>query len=119
VPVDRATLATSVEGVFAVGDVTLIPIAGGKLLPKAGVFADGQAKVVAHRIAAELTGRPPSARFEGKGACFVEVGNGIAAYADGNFYAESGPQVRLRRPGRIALGEGRLRAVLVTGAPLS
>jgi sulfide:quinone oxidoreductase len=100
VPVDRATLATKAEGVFAIGDVTTIPIAGGKFLPKAGVFAHGHAEVVARRIAAELHGRAPSGVFEGKGACFVEMGDGVAAYATGDFYAEHEPQVRLRRPGR-------------------
>ena len=100
VPVDRATLATTAEGVSALGDVTAIPIAGGKFLPKAGVFAHGQAEVVARRIAAELGGRAPTASFEGKGACFLELGDGKAGYASGDFYAEPGPQVRMRRPGR-------------------
>lgn len=100
VPVDRGTLATKAEGVFAIGDVTTIPVAGGKFLPKAGVFAHGQAEVVARRLAAELGGRAPSGVFGGKGACFVEMGGGVAAYATGDFYAEGEPQVRLRRPGR-------------------
>jgi sulfide:quinone oxidoreductase len=100
IPVDRATLATNTGGVFAIGDITTIPLVGGKFLPKAGVFAHGQAKVVAHRIAAELAGRVPSDAFEGKGACFLEMGDGIAAYATGDFYAQEAPQVILRRPGR-------------------
>ncbi len=100
IPVDRATLATNAEGVFAIGDITTIPVAGGKFLPKAGVFAHGQAKVVARRIAAELSGRAASDAFEGKGACFLEMGGGVAAYATGDFYAEEAPQVTLRRPGR-------------------
>jgi sulfide:quinone oxidoreductase len=100
IPVDRATLATNTGGVFAIGDITTIPLVGGKFLPKAGVFAHGQAKVVAHRIAAELAGRAPSDAFEGKGACFLEMGDGIAAYATGDFYAEEAPHVTLRRPGR-------------------
>lgn len=100
VPVNRATLATSVEGVFAIGDVASIPIAGGKFLPKAGVFAHGQAEVAAKRIAADLRARIPSAAFDGNGACFLEMGDGVAAYAGGDFYAEPAPQVRLRRPGR-------------------
>jgi len=100
VSVDRATLATGTDGVFAIGDVTTIPIAGGKFLPKAGVFAHSQAEVVARRIAAELAGHAPSGAFEGKGSCFVEMGDGVAAYATGDFYAGEGPQVRLRRPGR-------------------
>ena len=100
IPVDRETLATSAEGVFAIGDATTIPVAGGKFLPKAGVFAHGQAEVVAKRIAAELAGRLPSDAFDGIGACFVEMGDGIAAYATGDFYADVAPQVTLRRPGR-------------------
>lgn len=100
VPVDPATLATSVEGVFALGDVTTIPVTGGKFLPKAGVFAEAQAKVIAGNLAAELTGKPGTARFDGAGACFVELGDGRAALAIGDFYAPEGPQVRLRRPGR-------------------
>jgi len=99
-PVDPATLATSADGVFAVGDITAIAIAGGKFLPKAGVFAEAEADVVATNIAAELTGRHPDATFDGSGACFVELGDGRAAFAGGNFYAPDGPQIRLRRPGR-------------------
>ncbi len=100
IAVDRVTLATRLDGVFAIGDATSIPIAGGKFLPKAGVFAHGQAEHVARRIAAELGGRTPAGAFDGKGACFLEMGDGVAAYASGNFYAEPGPSVRLRRPGR-------------------
>lgn len=100
VPVDRGTLATSAEGVFAIGDVTTIPIAGGKFLPKAGVFAHAQAEVVAARIANELRGRRPTAVFDGRGSCFVELGDGAAAFATGNFYAEDAPAISLRRPGR-------------------
>ena len=99
-PVDPATLSTPAEGVFAIGDITAVPIAGGKFLPKAGVFAEAEADVVAVNIAAELTGRSPDATFDGSGACFVELGDGKAAFATGNFYAPDGPQIRLRRPGR-------------------
>lgn len=89
-------------------------------MPKAGVFAHGQAEVVARRIAAELTGEAPSASFEGKGSCFVELGDGIAACATGDFYAEAGPEVALRRPGRRwAPGEGRPREVLAAAVVLS
>ncbi len=97
IPVDAATLATSVEGVFALGDATTIPLAGGKFLPKAGVFAEAHAKVIASNLAAELTGKPATARFDGAGACFVELGDGRAAFATGDFHAPDGPRVRLRR----------------------
>jgi len=100
IPVDKHTLATSAEGIYAIGDVTTIPIGGDKLLPKAGVFAHAQAKVVADRIADDLGGVTPKATFDGAGSCFVELGDGIAAYATGEFYPDDGPEVNLRRPGR-------------------
>ena len=100
VPVDPHTLATAAEGVYAIGDITQIPIAGGKFLPKAGVFAHAEAEVVARRINREMAGREPSAVFDGTGACFVEMGDGVAAFATGDFYAGGGAEVRLRRPGR-------------------
>jgi len=100
VSVDPRTLATAAEGVFAIGDVTQVPIAGGKFLPKAGVFAHAEAEVVARRIEREFAGREPSAVFDGRGSCFVEMGGGVAAFATGNFFAEDGPKLHLRRPGR-------------------
>jgi sulfide:quinone oxidoreductase len=99
--VDRATLATKFPGVYAVGDITGIPLTIGKPLPKAGVLAHGQAEVVARNIAAEIRGEPASAAFTGQGACFVEIGEGRAGYGSGNFYAEPTPQIRLRPPGRL------------------
>ena len=100
VPVDRATLATTTAGVYAIGDATSIPLANGKFLPKAGVFANDQARHVAARIAAELRDTTPTGGFDGTGACFLEMGDGIAAYASGNFYTEPAPTIQLRRPGR-------------------
>lgn len=100
VPVDASTLAAGPEGVYAIGDATAIPLAGGKFLPKAGVFAEKEAEVVASRIAADLAGRSPSETFDGKGACFVELGDGSAAYATGDFYASDAPQIEMKKPGR-------------------
>ncbi|MEX0985269.1 MAG: FAD/NAD(P)-binding oxidoreductase [Actinomycetota bacterium] len=99
-PVDAVTLATQARGIHAIGDVTQIPIAGGKFLPKAGVFAKAQALVVASRIADDLAGREPTATFDGHGSCFVDMGDGVAAFAAGDFYALGAPTVSLRRPSR-------------------
>jgi sulfide:quinone oxidoreductase len=87
VKVDRATLETSVPNVFAIGDVTAIPMSTGQPLPKAGVFAHAQGEVVATRIADALAGRTPSAVFDGRGMCFLETGHGRATMVRGNFYA--------------------------------
>jgi sulfide:quinone oxidoreductase len=100
VPVDARTLATCAEGVYAIGDVTALPIPGGKFLPKAGVFAEREAEIVAHRIADELGGKSPSSVFDGKGACFLEIGGGRAAFASGDFFSDGPPVEKLRGPNR-------------------
>lgn len=95
---DPATLRTSVEGIFAVGDVVEIPLANGMALPKAGVFAEEQAKVVAAQIAAELTGRPGPAPYDGRGYCFIETGAGQATMVQGDFFAAPAPAVQVAPP---------------------
>jgi sulfide:quinone oxidoreductase len=101
VRVDRATMETRFPGVHAIGDVTMIPLGMGKPLPRAGVFAHGQAEIVAANIARAVTGKGEEARFDGHGACFIETGGGRAGYGAGNFYAEPRPAVSVRRPRRM------------------
>ena len=100
IPVDRGTLETRHEGVHAIGDVTTITLANGKPLPRAGVFANAQALVVARRLAATLAGRAAGDTFDGVGYCWVEAGAGRAAFAVGEFFAEPDPRLALRAPGR-------------------
>ncbi len=97
VQVNPRTLATTFPAVYSVGDVAQVMMANGKPLPKAGVFAEGQAKIVARRIAATLEGKEPKALYEGVGGCFLEVGGGKAVMVEGEFLASSGPQVRLTK----------------------
>jgi len=94
VKVDPATLETRFPGVYAIGDVTAIPLASGMPLPKAGVFAHAQGDVAAARIVDQLAGRTPTATFDGHGMCFLETGHGRATMVRGNFYA-SPPDVAL------------------------
>lgn len=98
VPVDPTTLKTRHAGVFAIGDVTAIRLANGMFLPKSGVFADGQARVVAESIAAEIAGGGRTAQYTGHGFCHIEVGDGMAAYGSGNFYGIPAPRVTLEPP---------------------
>ncbi len=100
VPVDRNTLHTQFSDVYAIGDVTGIPLKVGKPLPMAGVFAERQAEVVAQNIAREITGTGESAWFNGHGECFIETGGGKAGFGRGDFYAEPTPQIKLHTPGR-------------------
>ncbi len=88
VGVDARTLETRFAGVYAIGDVTAIPLANGMALPKAGVFAHGEGEVVAARITDVLAGREPSATFAGQGTCFLETGHGAATVVEGDFYAD-------------------------------
>ena len=101
IPVNRDTLQTRYENVFALGDVTTIPLKMGRPLPKAGTFAHGQAEVVAHNLACAWSGKGTPRRFEGEGSCFIEIGNGRAGMGSGNFFAEPMPQVNMRQPGML------------------
>jgi sulfide:quinone oxidoreductase len=96
--VDAGTLETSTEGVFAIGDVNLIPLANGLPLPKAGVMAELQGLRVARAIAAELGSGEPPAPFDGTGYCPVEVGPNAGAIVRGNWYAEPDPVVKIDGP---------------------
>jgi len=106
IPVNRLTLQTQTEGVYALGDVTAISIPGRwkpdvpLMLPKAGVFAHAQAKVVAQRIAAEIAGRGKPSEFPGVGYCMLEAGESLAGFAFGDFFAEPSPQIELRQIGK-------------------
>jgi sulfide:quinone oxidoreductase len=97
---DPRTLRTDYDDVFAIGDVATVRLPNDKALPKAGVFAHSEAKVVAEGIAQRLHGKTPDAAFDGKGYCWVELGDGRAGFAGGDFYAEPEPRLKMRRPGR-------------------
>jgi sulfide:quinone oxidoreductase len=98
VPADRYTLATQHDDVYVLGDAAGIMLKNGKPLPKAGMFANSQGQIVARNIAARLKGEQPKERFDGHGACFIEMGKGLASKGAGNFYAEPNPQVTMAFP---------------------
>ncbi|HRJ58763.1 MAG TPA: FAD/NAD(P)-binding oxidoreductase [Anaerolineales bacterium] len=105
IPVDRATLRTQHENVYALGDATAIQIPGRwkpdvpMMLPKAGVFAHAQAEIVARRLAAEIMSKKNEDVFYGEGYCMLEAGENVAGFAYGNFFAEPSPQIQLRKLG--------------------
>ncbi len=59
--VDRHTLETNFENVYAIGDCAKISAGKNEQLPKAGLFAEKQGEVVAQHIAARLAGQEPTA----------------------------------------------------------
>jgi sulfide:quinone oxidoreductase len=84
IPVEPRTLETRFAGVYAVGDVTSVGT------PKAGMFAEGAAKVVADRLIADARGVTPSALYDGKGACYIEFGLDEVARVDVDFFSTPG-----------------------------
>lgn len=102
IPVDRYTMRSPYDDVYAVGDVTSIKTPSGNVptLPKAGVFAEGQSKTACQNIVSEVLGGS-GARWDGYGMCFLETGFGRAGMVRGNFYGEAAPAIAMRKPGRL------------------
>lgn len=84
VPVDSRTLRTRFPDVYAVGDVATVGV------PKAGVFSEGAARVVAASLIARLHGGKEPDPYDGRGACYVEFGAGRVGRVDVDFL--SGPK---------------------------
>jgi sulfide:quinone oxidoreductase len=101
--VDKFSLKTDYQNVFAIGDVTEIKVNENVAIPKAGVFAEAQAKVVSQQIVDDIVNdknKKSSSRFDGKGFCFMEVGNEKAGYVAADFYHEHGPTTLLEPPSK-------------------
>jgi sulfide:quinone oxidoreductase len=95
IPVDPATLRTSHENVFAIGDATQITLANGLPLPKAGLFAELEGQQVAAAIVAAVRGEPGPPPFDGRGYCFIEMGASEAGLVQGEFFATPEPSVTI------------------------
>jgi sulfide:quinone oxidoreductase len=95
---DPDTLEVQYPGVYAIGDVAAIRLLNSMLLPKAGVFAEGEAQIVAAAIAADINETPRPGVYDGDGFCYVDVGDGLAAYGAGDFFAYPSPRVTLQQP---------------------
>jgi sulfide:quinone oxidoreductase len=85
IPVDSLTLETSFPGVYAVGDVTSVGT------PKAGVFAEGQAAVVADQIGSIIRGDAATTTYDGHGMCYLEFGEDQVARVDVTFLRGQAP----------------------------
>jgi sulfide:quinone oxidoreductase len=109
VAVDRDTLETRWPGVYAVGDVASVGT------PKAGVFAEGQASVVADAILARVRGRAPAPGYGGRGVCYVEFGGGEVAVVDVTFANDGVPTGSIEGPSadlaavKAEFGRSRIR----------
>ncbi len=99
VPVDPRTLETSYPGVYAVGDVASVGT------PKAGVFAEGQAAVVAAQLVARHRGEEASASYAGRGICYLEFGEDTVAKVDVTFLSGQAPFGDIEGPSELIAGE--------------
>jgi sulfide:quinone oxidoreductase len=91
VPVDQTNLRTRFPQVYALGDVCTGP----RNVPKAGIFAETAALVVADDIAAAIAGAQPPAPYEGAGVCYAEFGDGLVSKVEVHFL--KGPSAASQR----------------------
>jgi sulfide:quinone oxidoreductase len=99
VPVSSQTLETRFPGVYAVGDVATIGV------PKAGVFAEGAARVVAASLVATLRGDEQPGAYKGLGSCYIEFGAGRVGRVDIDFLSGPKPTGTFREPSAALVAE--------------
>ncbi|MCM3925349.1 FAD-dependent oxidoreductase [Frankia sp. AiPs1] len=95
IPVNPLTLETSAPNVYAVGDVTSVGT------PKAGVFAEGQAAIVADQIIARHREQAASSTYSGRGICYVEFGADQVARVDVTFRSGQRPSGQFDDPSAL------------------
>ncbi|NDB88203.1 MAG: NAD(P)/FAD-dependent oxidoreductase [Thaumarchaeota archaeon] len=96
IPVKR-DCKTPHDSVYAIGDVTTMMVTDKIAVPKAGIFAEGQGVAVARDIISKIKQKENHDIFDGKGGCFVEMGN-TAGYVYVDMFAEPNPITRLDEP---------------------
>ena len=101
VPVNSRTLETRFAGVYAVGDVATVGV------PKAGVFAEGAARVVAETLIAAVSGDERPDGYGGRGSCYIEFGAGRVGRVDVDFLSGPKPTGMFREPSGALVAEKR------------
>jgi sulfide:quinone oxidoreductase len=101
VPVDSRTLETRFPNVYAVGDVATPGT------PKAGVFAEGAARVVAAQLLARMDAGPEPLPYDGRGSCYVEFGAGRIGRVDVDFLSGPRPTGTFQEPSLELVAEKR------------
>jgi sulfide:quinone oxidoreductase len=95
IPVNPRTLETSFANVYAVGDVTSVGT------PKAGVFAERQAGVVADAIIARHQRSASDSTYDGRGICYLEFGDDRVARVDVTFSPGQPPNGQFDEPSAL------------------
>ena len=99
IPVDPKNLKTRFPGVYAVGDVTSVGT------PKAGVFSEGAARIVAASLIAELQGGEQPPAYPGAGSCYIEFGGDRVGRVDVAFLPGESPTGSFVEPSVALAGE--------------
>ena len=94
IPIDR-DCKTSFENIFAIGDVTVLPVGEKLAVPKAGIFAEGEGIIVAKNIISKIQSKKEIELFDGKGGCFIESGKDTAAVLEVDMFSHSKPSTNL------------------------
>jgi sulfide:quinone oxidoreductase len=85
IAVDTRNFATRFPGIYAIGDVTSAPV------PRAGVFAEGEAATLADHLIAKIRGGDQPPPYGGEASCYVEFGGGAVAKVDVEFPTGEAP----------------------------
>jgi sulfide:quinone oxidoreductase len=99
VPVNPLTLETPFPDVYAVGDVASVGT------PKAGVFSEGQASIVAAHLIARHRGVAADSSYNGRGVCYLEFGHDQVGKVDVTFLSGQAPVGALEGPSEIIAAE--------------
>ncbi|UCH66581.1 MAG: FAD-dependent oxidoreductase [Ignavibacterium sp.] len=97
VSVSKDNLETNFEKVYAIGDVTSIPV-GDLAVPKAGALAEDAANVVANDIVNKIQKGEKNYSYEATGSCYLEFGSGEVSKINTNFLGGTEPQITLEGP---------------------
>ena len=99
VPVSPATMLTRFPRVYAIGDVTSAGV------PKAGVFAEGEARAAAASVIAAVRSGGEPAPYDGRGSCYIEFGGGQVGRVDVDFFAGPKPTGTYYEPSTALVAE--------------
>jgi sulfide:quinone oxidoreductase len=99
IPVDPLTLETAYQDVYAVGDVTSVGT------PKAGVFSERQASVVADQLIARHGQSRAVRTYDGKGICYIEFGHDRVARVEVTFRGGEPPNGQFDEPSARLLAD--------------
>jgi sulfide:quinone oxidoreductase len=74
-------------------------------VPKAGVFSEGAARVVASSLIAALRGGEQPGPYGGLGSCYIEFGSGRVGRVDVDFLSGPKPTGVFREPSAALVSE--------------